>query len=163
MDKNRFFHWCCCYGALLHHGDGSRRRNVGRIRGVLMLNKFYKYGLPIVITVLVALYFFLDPVLFNFPACPVNKITGFYCPGCGSQRALHHLLNGNIGQSLSFNPLLFLTILLIFYNLLLLLFLKTTSNLLYNRFSPIIIVVVVIIFTTLRNLPQYPFSLLAPN
>lgn len=31
-----------------------------------------------------------------FPKCPFYTLTGFFCPGCGSQRALHHLLNGNI-------------------------------------------------------------------
>ncbi|PYV86056.1 MAG: hypothetical protein DMG90_22080 [Acidobacteria bacterium] len=28
-----------------------------------------------------------------FPPCPFLWLTGFYCPGCGSLRALHQLLH----------------------------------------------------------------------
>lgn len=28
-----------------------------------------------------------------FPTCPFLEMTGLQCPGCGSQRAVHHLLN----------------------------------------------------------------------
>lgn len=32
------------------------------------------------------------------------------CPGCGSQRAVHHLLNAEIKQAFTLNPLLVLSI-----------------------------------------------------
>lgn len=38
-----------------------------------------------------------------FPQCPIKKVTGLNCPACGSQRALHSLLNGKILEALSFN------------------------------------------------------------
>ena len=41
-----------------------------------------------------------------FPSCPFHKYTGLDCPGCGSQRAAHHLLNGHIGEAFAFNPLM---------------------------------------------------------
>ncbi|MBU0691614.1 DUF2752 domain-containing protein [bacterium] len=37
--------------------------------------------------------------------CPVNLTTGLYCPGCGSLRAIHALLNGDIVAALSANLL----------------------------------------------------------
>ena len=35
-------------------------------------------------------------------------MTGLDCPGCGSQRALHYFLQGDIKTSFTQNPLLFL-------------------------------------------------------
>jgi hypothetical protein len=51
-----------------------------------------------------------DPAKHSFPACPFLKVTGYKCPGCGSQRAIHHLLNGDIKQAFYLNPLLILAI-----------------------------------------------------
>jgi len=45
-----------------------------------------------------------------FPKCPFFVLTGLECPGCGSQRAIHHLLHLNIGQALQSNMLLVLSI-----------------------------------------------------
>ncbi len=42
-----------------------------------------------------------------FPQCPIKHFTGLDCPGCGSQRAIHYLLNGQFGKSFYQNPLLF--------------------------------------------------------
>ena len=41
-----------------------------------------------------------------FPPCPLNKLTGLHCPGCGTTRALHHLLHGRVGRAFDYNPLL---------------------------------------------------------
>ncbi len=41
-----------------------------------------------------------------FPRCIFYSLTGLQCPGCGSQRAIHHLLHGHISQAFHFNPLL---------------------------------------------------------
>jgi len=45
-----------------------------------------------------------------FPKCLFFVATGFYCPGCGATRALHHLLNGRVIQAFGMNPLLFLSL-----------------------------------------------------
>jgi hypothetical protein len=45
-----------------------------------------------------------------FPRCPVNYLTGLQCPGCGSQRSLHFLLNLDILSAFRMNPLLILSI-----------------------------------------------------
>lgn len=55
---------------------------------------------------LVALMFFVDPLTAWFlPRCPLNALTGLYCPGCGSTRALHALAHGDVGAALRFNLL----------------------------------------------------------
>lgn len=38
--------------------------------------------------------------------CPFRWITGWLCPGCGSQRALHDLLHGRIGEAFGHNAAL---------------------------------------------------------
>ncbi|MEO6038483.1 MAG: DUF2752 domain-containing protein [Saprospiraceae bacterium] len=50
-----------------------------------------------------ALYFRFDPDSCPFPRCPFLTLTGFKCPGCGSQRALHHLLHGEVAAAGSSN------------------------------------------------------------
>ena len=56
-------------------------------------------------------YATFDPSLTNyFPACPFYSLSGLLCPGCGSQRALHHLLNLQIQAAYSYNPLLVLSL-----------------------------------------------------
>ena len=41
-----------------------------------------------------------------FPKCIFRLLTGFECPGCGSQRALHSLLHLDIAAAWGYNPFL---------------------------------------------------------
>lgn len=45
-----------------------------------------------------------------FPPCPLYAVTGIYCPGCGSTRASHALLNGDLVTAFDFNPLMVLAL-----------------------------------------------------
>ena len=55
-----------------------------------------------------ALFYLFDPTTTRFfPACPVRALTGFQCPGCGTTRALHALLHGDVQAAFRFNPMLF--------------------------------------------------------
>lgn len=51
------------------------------------------------------LYAFVDPAAHLFPRCIFLSLTGFQCPGCGSQRAIHALLTGHLSQAWHFNAL----------------------------------------------------------
>lgn len=44
----------------------------------------------------------------HYPTCPFLAVTGYYCPGCGSLRALHDLAHGDVAGALARNPLLVL-------------------------------------------------------
>lgn len=59
---------------------------------------------------LAVLYSFVDPEQAMFPRCPVKTLTGWDCPGCGSQRAVHDLFHGNILQAWSHNAMLIISI-----------------------------------------------------
>src|SRR5450631_1503000 len=40
----------------------------------------------------------------HYPTCPFLAITGWYCPGCGSLRAIHALAHGDLMTALARNP-----------------------------------------------------------
>jgi len=61
-------------------------------------------GIGVIVSILI--YGLLDPQEFPFPKCPFRSITGWMCPGCGSQRAIHQLLHGQFGAAFQLNALL---------------------------------------------------------
>ena len=60
------------------------------------------------VIIIAIIYSLFDPAAPFFPRCPIKMMTGVDCPGCGSQRALHALLDGRFAEAFAFNPLLFL-------------------------------------------------------
>jgi hypothetical protein len=48
-----------------------------------------------------------------FPPCLFYKLTGFQCPGCGTQRAIHCLLHLDVRQAFLYNPILMPALLLV--------------------------------------------------
>lgn len=50
------------------------------------------------------IYYRVDPSSsVFFPKCPFKMLTGLPCAGCGSQRALHSLLHGDVLQAARYN------------------------------------------------------------
>lgn len=119
------------------------------------------------ICVALFILFFFNPASSSFYVpCPFHKLTGLYCPGCGSLRAMHQLLRGNLHAAFGLNPLMlvslpFLGYWLIFYG----------EPALRNRplrsaiiptFYIWLILLIILLFWILRNITIYPFALLAP-
>jgi hypothetical protein len=130
--------------------------------------KFKYLGIFILVVLLVVLYYYANPGSSIFyPKCPLYATTGIYCPGCGSQRATHNLLNFNLVGVAKQNLLYILGIILIAYHLTIkainYIFNKNIYNIIYHPITPIIVLIVTILFWILRNLPFYPFTLLAPQ
>jgi hypothetical protein len=46
----------------------------------------------------------------HYPTCPFLALTGWWCPGCGSLRAVHALTRGDFGTALDRNVLTVLAI-----------------------------------------------------
>ena len=60
-----------------------------------------------ILMALLILYGLFDPEQSRwFPQCLFFKLTGWRCPGCGAQRAIHQLLHGNIAAAFRYNALL---------------------------------------------------------
>lgn len=134
-----------------------------------MKNIKFKYlGLLLLLIVVAFLYFNINPSEVNFlPKCPLYLTTGIYCPGCGSQRATHHLLNFNFVGVLQQNILYIIGLLILGYHLIIIslnsIFKKNIYNYLYHPKTPIFLLIIIVIFWILRNIPYYPFNILAPN
>ncbi|MFZ1677089.1 MAG: DUF2752 domain-containing protein [Saprospiraceae bacterium] len=54
---------------------------------------------------ILVLYGMYNPEQYFFPLCPFRLLTGWLCPGCGSQRAMHQFLHGHFGEAMRLNPL----------------------------------------------------------
>jgi len=102
-----------------------------------------------------------------FPPCPFLLLTGFYCPGCGALRTLHELMHFHFAHALELNILVsiaalplgsYLTRWLLSFSGLLHLPPRRLPKVAYYS-----VLVVLVTFWVLRNLPWYPFSLLAPH
>ena len=73
---------------------------------------------PLVIVLVIAalllfgfIYYALDPSASAlFPKCAFHSLTGYKCPGCGSQRAVHALLHGHVAAAFGHNALLFIVV-----------------------------------------------------
>jgi len=109
----------------------------------------------------------LDPDASDlYPTCPFLAITGLYCPGCGTLRALHQLTRGHPLAALDLNPLMMLLLPFIAYYLASHATLAVTGRPLKTFFvRPVFIWMllgVVLAYWPLRNIPAYPLTLLAP-
>lgn len=130
--------------------------------------KFKSVGIVLLIVIVVFVYSNYNP---NnnlwFPKCPFYLTTGFYCPGCGSQRAFYDFLHLNFIDIARKNVLFIFGVFILSYHLVIETinkFLhKHWKNYIYHSKFPIIILIVIILFWIVRNLPFYPFNLLAPH
>ena len=129
-----------------------------------VLNRRLLVGLAVAGTTgLLALLFFFDPARsWFYPRCLFHTVTGLYCPGCGSLRALHALVHGHLWLAFRYNPLLFVGGLTIAC-----LSLKPQpptrlAQALAHPAAAWGIPVFLVVYWIARNVPHYPFTLLAP-
>jgi hypothetical protein len=101
-----------------------------------------------------------------YPACPFLWFTGCYCPGCGSLRAIHQLTRGHPAAALGLNPLMVLSTPFLAYSLASYAARAISGRPLRTFFiRPVFIWTLfghIVVYWVLRNIPAYPFSLLAP-
>lgn len=106
------------------------------------------------IAVLALLCFFDPSSSAIFPPCPTNALTSLYCPGCGTLRAMHALLHGDVKEALSQNILavIFIPILPAIYFF---------PKYFRKPIVPAAMLVIFILYAILRNTET--FSFLAPH
>ena len=129
---------------------------------------FFRGGLLIALIAAAILFFCLDPSEhIIFPRCLFYSATGYYCPGCGSQRAIHNLLHLNLTGVLSNNLLFLLAVPALTYHYLQLYLNKkfhlNLPNVFYKKATPVVVFTLIMLFWIVRNLPFIPFTELAPG
>ncbi len=125
-------------------------------------------GITIFVAVLLYFYFNDPSDKENaFISCTFKKVTGWDCAGCGGQRSLYHLLHLDFTEALQYNT--FFVILLPYFLVLIFYAIRDfiygsgyPKNFWFSGKMALIIVGLIFLFTILRNLPYYPFTLLAP-
>ena len=167
------------HGRLLHshpRGSGANGRNVKseQRKSKSRMNQTKRQPTEIYLAaVLVPLGAFVGFCLFFghpseyvwLPSCPFHALTGLYCPGCGTLRAIHYLLNGQFGTAFRYQPLL-----ISLSPILLLLAGKVGYENLRNRTVTLpfevqlywLILIAVCLFFVLRNVPLDCFECLRP-
>jgi hypothetical protein len=102
-----------------------------------------------------------------FPPCPLRYLTGWYCPGCGSLRAIHQLLHGNLREAWALNPLTVVLLPFLTYGLASFALVELGGRGLPQPFLRAgwirALCAVIILFGIARNLHIHPFDLLAPG
>ena len=102
-----------------------------------------------------------------YPQCLSYRLTGLHCPGCGLTRAAHSTLNLEFAQALAYNPLAvvilpYLAVAVLRSAWLWLWDVEPRTNM-FPAWLGWTIVGVMVAFWVLRNVPAYPFTLLAPH
>lgn len=100
-----------------------------------------------------------------FLPCLFQAFTGLYCPGCGTTRALHALVHGDIATAAAMNPLLFVLVPLLGV----VLWhasgrrVPVPQRVLDVLLGPWFWLALIGGYWVLRNVPAWPFSMLVPG
>ncbi len=114
----------------------------------------------VLLTLLVA-YLLLGSYFHIYMFCPIKKITGLYCPGCGVTRMCLSILKGNFYQAFRYNPLIFISLpFFLFYYFICLFetYKKKPSKI--RMLEPSIwyfLIAIFLVFGILRNIPFFDF------
>ena len=117
--------------------------------------------------VISALYFVTPESTPWFPVCVFHKVTGLYCPGCGTARGLHHLLHGDLLGACRSNILMVLCLPLLGQLLASQVVLATSGRTLkplpISARAAWLILAAIMLYWVARNIPVHPLTLLAPH
>ena len=111
--------------------------------------------------------YFHNPYSYPLP-CIFYSVTGLYCPGCGAGRACYSILHLEFADAFCYNPLM--TILLPLIGLYIAArmvdWIITGGNHVDRKINAKFltwVLVVVVVYGVVRNIPVFPFTLLAPE
>ena len=129
--------------------------------------RFISSALLVLILAACVYLFLYEPNESNvYPKCPFHVLTGLHCPGCGSLRACHQILHGNITGAFGFNPLLVISIPLLIWFIVMHFSIVVRGYTIPGLYIPSRwiwgIFAAIMIFWILRNIPVDPLTALAP-
>lgn len=104
----------------------------------------------------------------NVAVCLTHTLFNVYCPGCGISHCLYNVLHLDFYQAFRYNPFVFiLAPFLGVYTISSMISWTITGENKINRYLSskllIVIIILLILYAVLRNIPIYPFNLLAPT
>ncbi len=107
-------------------------------------------------------YFYLNKTIHFAIPCPIKKITGLYCPGCGITRCLFALLEGNIPKAFRANQLVFILLpfLIAYFIYYIYLYIAAKKDTILKKiptFYYIILLIIVLAYGILRNIEYFSF------
>jgi len=113
-------------------------------------------------------YFSINPNEVDFLLkCPLYRTTGLFCPGCGSQRSIHHLLHVDLASAAQNNVMLLIGLVAMVYHYGIMAYNRYfnghVDSIFNHRMVIIIAIGILFLFWILRNIPAYPFTLLSPS
>jgi hypothetical protein len=132
------------------------------------VNRWLIVAVALVSPAAAAILYYVEPTDSSwYPRCFLNATTGLHCPFCGATRCGHSMLNGDLAQAAAWNVL---TVVLLPLGTLWLYWAAWRSL----RRKPLPVgtppnwllrglLVFLLVFWVARNLPFYPFDLLAPH
>ena len=141
--------------------NGSNKTGTATIQHKITVRQlFWTCIIGCAISTAALILFFVNPAAVPlYPGCPILKITGWYCPGCGGIRALHALTHGRVMAAMGYNAFL-----LVFLPGLLFALLAHAKG--FTRFvavpTLILLGILGILFAIARNSGIPPFDILAP-
>lgn len=111
----------------------------------------------LLLAALIVFYLFDPQEQEIFPKCTFKAVTGYDCPGCGSQRAIHDMLHLNLARALSHNALMFLLIPYILFGVFMEFFGGKTrfpklERIFFGKWAAIMVLLTIVSFWVLRNL-----------
>ena len=145
----------------------SEAANVPFLRGLQLSDRAKYAWMAIAGLVGLVLLYNVDPRNpGSYPICPFLGLTGCFCPGCGTLRALHQLLHGNPIAAFGYNPFAVLSIPFIAYSYMT----GALRTFALPAPAPVFVqsrwiwglLAAVLAFWALRNVPFAPFTVLAP-
>jgi hypothetical protein len=114
----------------------------------------------------VATLFCFDPNRYHFyPLCVFHSVTGLWCPGCGSLRALHQLAHGHVASAFHLNPLLLIWLPFLLWYGAMRVVRHLTDQPSARPLRPVwfwLLLGSAVVFGILRNLPGELFAMLRP-
>ena len=92
-----------------------------------------------------------------FLKCPIYYFTGYLCPGCGSQRAIHELLHLNIKKAFEYNALFvtvtpYVILAIVLNTKPLRNYFPKTRKLFFNPQAILILLGIAVVFSVYRNI-----------
>lgn len=96
-----------------------------------------------------------------FLFCPIKKVTGFYCPGCGITRMCLSILKGEFYQAFRYNPLIFVLLPFFFCYFIDSIFSSLRNRKpFFSRLEPYLWYFLIVLFLgygLIRNIPLFDF------